>query len=261
MTTIDFSRSFLTFRIDTLRMPPATVTHPLHLTLNNARIAIDCRCGIVDNTTSGNYEFVLGASCKTERVRVPRDIWTEPNADFVPVFSHDRFLTIKTFDSATRQIMLHPPSLGMQPQRQVGKVKEAFDSIRIDVAACEGVLLQSADEVVDAALRNTPLVARTQYETERYTVTLDYPVKTINASERERCYQTDTGPVLFPDLSREPEFLIDGMELAFCAFNSPDWAEFLVRVPTPVAENISVYHYSRPVHVTSRNAIIRCERP
>ena len=104
MTTIDFSRSFLTFRIDTLRTPPATVTHPLHLTLNNARIAIDCRCGIVDNTTSGNYEFVLGASCKTERVRVPRDIWTEPNADFVPVFSHDRFLTIKTFDSATRQM-------------------------------------------------------------------------------------------------------------------------------------------------------------
>lgn len=237
-------------------MPPATVTHPLHLTLNNARIVIDCCCSILDKAKSESHDFVLGASCKTERVRVERDIWTEPNADFVPVFSRDRFLTIKTFDSATRQIMLHPPSLGVQPQRQAGVVKEAFDSVRIDIAACEGEVLKSADAVVAAALANIPLVARTQFETERYAVTLDYPVKTINASERERCYQTDTGPVLFPDLSREPEFLIDGMELAFCAFNSADWAEFLVRVPTPVAENVSVYHYSRAVHVTTRNAIL-----
>ncbi|MEO7649804.1 MAG: hypothetical protein ABIZ80_05005, partial [Bryobacteraceae bacterium] len=118
MTTVDFSRSFLTFRIDTQRMPPATVTHALHLTLNNARIMLDCCCSILDKASSKTHDFVLGASCKTERVRVPRDIWTEPNADFIPVFSREKYLTIKTFDTAERQVLLYPPSRGMQPQRQ-----------------------------------------------------------------------------------------------------------------------------------------------
>ena len=36
--------------------------------------------------------FALGANCKTEQVGVDRDIWMEPNADFVPIMSGLRFL-------------------------------------------------------------------------------------------------------------------------------------------------------------------------
>jgi hypothetical protein len=39
--TINFSRSFLTFRIDALKKPVATVSHPPPYSLNNARILID----------------------------------------------------------------------------------------------------------------------------------------------------------------------------------------------------------------------------
>ncbi len=38
MPTIDFSRSFLTFRIDTLKKPPQTVSQQPPYSLNNARI-------------------------------------------------------------------------------------------------------------------------------------------------------------------------------------------------------------------------------
>ena len=257
METIDFSRSFLTFRIDTLKKPPETVSHKPPFTLNNARIQIECHCEISDRRTGDAQAFVLGASCKTERVGVERDIWTEPNADFVPILSLDRFMNLKTFDRADKGVMFYPPSRGVQPERQTGSVAEAFDKIRIDLWRCQGEVLASAEQIVEAALENHPLVARTVIEDDRYVAVLDYPVKTINANERDNIYQTDTGPVLLPDLAREPEDLIAGLDLAFAAFNSPDWTEFIVRVPTPVAEEINVYHYSRPVRFDAKNQIIR----
>ena len=73
-------------------------------------------------------------------------------------------------------------------------------------------------------------------------------------------YQTDTGPILFPDLSVAPEKLLTTMELAFSAFNCPDWAEFIVRVPTKVSDDISVDHYSRPVRLGAVNRLMRAIR-
>ena len=257
MKAIDFSRSFLTFRIDTLKKPPQTASHKPPFTLNNARIPLDCRCEITDKGTSESQEFVLGVNCKTERVGVERDIWTEPNADFVPIFSREQFMNLKAFDHAGKQVMLYPPSLGVQPERQVGRVAEAFDSVRIDLVYRAGEILETVDQIIEATLANHPLVARTEIEADRYVAAIDYPVKTMNANEREKIYQTDTGPVLLPDLSREPEDLISGFELAFAAFNSSHWIEFLVRVPTPIAEGISVYHYSHPIRFDARNQIMR----
>ena len=69
----------------------------------------------------------------------------------------------------------------------------------------------------------------------------------MNANERDWVYQTDTGPVLFPDLTREPSDLLAGMELAYVALNSPDWADFIVRTRTRLAADIEVYHYSKPI--------------
>jgi hypothetical protein len=258
MQVIDFARSFLTFRVDVLKQPPTTFTHEPIVTLNNARILLECRCVITDKPTARTEEFVLGASCKTERVGPDRDIWVQPNADFAPVFSKRQFLTIKTYDRVGRQLPFYPPSNGLQSDRHSGLVAEAFDNVRIDLARTEGETLSSAKAIIDSILNNDPQVAHTTYETDRYLVELQYPIKTINASEREGIYQTDTGPILFPDLSRDWDELIDGMQLAYSAFNCPDWIEFIVRVPTPINEEISVYHYSQSERVTCTNRILRC---
>ena len=82
----------------------------------------------------------------------------------------------------------------------------------------------------------------------------------MNASERDFVYQTDTGPVIMPDFSRDPDDLIVGLELAFIAFNSPDWAEFVVRVPTSVGEGIEVNHYSKFVRYDTQNQVVRVSR-
>jgi hypothetical protein len=256
MKTIDFSRSFSTFRIDTLKRPPLTVSHKPPFSLNNARIQLDCVCRISEKSGSWSQRFVLGAPCKTERVGVERDIWTNPNAEYVPVYSEDRFLILKSWALVGTRVMLYPPSLGWQPERQTGMIANTYDSLRVDISYCEGEELPDGSAIVAAALANRPLVARTVIENERYSAAIEYPVKTINANERDTVYQTDTGPILLPDLTREPDELISAMELAFIAVNSPDWAEVLVRVPTEIAAGASTYHYSSPRRLDAHNTMI-----
>ncbi len=257
MQAIDFPNSYLTWRTDWEVIPSKTTSSKPLFTLNNARIPLDCWCGLTEKSSGKTREFVLGASCKTERVGAPKDIWTSPNADFISVFSQDQFMMIKTFDHVGQRVQLYPPTLGQQPERQVGRTEENFASVRIDLVRREGTLLDKTEDVVQAVLDNRQLVARTEYADERYKVTLDYPIKTINANERDNFFQTDTGPNLFPDLSRDPDDLIDGMELAFSAFNTPDWIEFIVRIPTPLTDDISVHHYSKSVRLDTKNTVVR----
>ena len=259
MQTIDFARSSLTFRIDYLNRVAETGSHKPPSSLNNARILLECVCEIVDNETGAAQTFVMGASCKTERVGVERDIWIQPNADFVPILSQDRYLIVKTYEVANMGVPFFPPSRGMQPERQVGNVADAYENVRLDVRRVEGEILETPAQIVEATLDRSgpPLVARTVIEAGRYTAILEYPVKTMNASERDLIYQTDTGPVLMPDFTREPDDMIAGLELAFVAFNCSQWAEFIVRAPVTVGDGIDVYHYSKSLRYETENQIIR----
>jgi hypothetical protein len=256
MLTTDFSRSFLTFRIDTLRKPTQTGSHKPPYSLNNARIQIECRLQVTDKTTGEVQKFVLGASCKTERVGVTDNIWTVPNADFAPIFSETHFMHVKTYARAGEGVELYPPGSGMQSERQIGTIAEAFDDVRIDIVECAGTVLPSADAIVQATLNNTVLNARTTLESDQYVAVLEYPIKTINGNERDDIYQTDTGPNLFPDLSCEPEEMLQRLQFAYSAFNCGDWIEFLVRKPTAVSDDIDVYHYSQPVRCDAMNEVI-----
>ena len=257
MNTFDFHRSFFTFRIDTLVKQPLTVTHKPPFSLNNARIPIECRCVVTEKATDQSQAFVLGASCKTERVGVEGDIWLEPNADFCPIFSDDRYLSLKTYSQVGTTMELFPPGSGSQSDRQTGLIDETYDSVKIDMTECEGTPLDSAQEIVEAVLANQNLVARTELENDRYHALIEHPVKTINANERDWIYQTDTGPVLFPDLSVEPDAMLTSLELAYSAFNCPDWIEISVRRVTPTTSDVSVYHYSDAVRCDSRNQMLR----
>ena len=259
MNTFDFHRSFFTFRIDTLVKQPLTVTHKPPFSLNNARIPIECRCVVTEKATDQSQSFVLGASCKTERVGVEGDIWLEPNADFCPIFSDDRYLSLKTYSQVGTTMELFPPGSGSQSDRQTGLIDETYDSVKIDMTECEGTPLDSAQEIVEAVLANQNLVARTELENDRYHALIEHPVKTINANERDWIYQTDTGPVLFPDLSVEPDAMLTSLELAYSAFNCPDWIEFIVRRVTPTTSDVSVYHYSDAVRCDSRNQMLRID--
>jgi hypothetical protein len=256
MRITDFSSSFFTFRINVNKLPPTTMTHKPLVAVNNARILIDCRCRIKDKQQGEVQEFYLGANCKGERVGVKEDVWTKPYCDFVPTFSQNNFILLKTFDTADRQDTLYPPSLGFTNERHVGSVSEAFESVRINLRECEGKVLTTTEETIHSVLGDQPLVGLTEIDDQRYSVILEYPIKTINASEVDQIYQTDTGPVLFPDLSLAPEDLVGGFQLAFSSFSDDKWVEFILRAKTPVAKEVSVYHYCKPLRLRARNTLI-----
>lgn len=156
-----------------------------------------------------------------------------PNADFVPVFSDDRFLGIKTyaFIGQEQEVKLAVTSK-VQPDRQSGLIADVFEDVRIDIQSASGTHLTAVDQIVEAVYDHVPLSARTAIHNQRYTAVIEHPLKTINVGRREPFYQTGTGPVMLPDLSREWDDMIEGIELAYAAFNSSDWVEFIVREST-----------------------------
>jgi hypothetical protein len=140
--------------------------------------------------------------------------------------------------------MLDPPSLGPQPERHAIKTRDAYYTHKIKLVPAEGAELNSAAEIIAAADEGLPLVATCDYQSDGYRVELEYPVGTINVSEKSNSYQTDTGPVIYPDFSQPFTRVAETLWLAFCSFNSPDWIEFIIRKPTPLSNGISVNHYS-----------------
>ena len=225
--------------------------------MNHVRILLECRCVITDTRSGEDTQFVLGAACKTERVGVDRDVWTEPNADFNPVVSDADYLIIKSWDRCDKGVLLYPPRLGVQPERQVGKAVEAWVLHRSDLTWKDGKVLETTEHITEAVFNNRAISARTEFDLDgQHRVALEYPVKTINVSDRDGHYQVDTGPVLFPDLSLGGETMIANLRLAYVAHNSPDWAEFIVNVPTPLTGEIAVHHYSKPQRVDAQNTML-----
>ena len=198
-----------------------------------------------------------GCPCSlAARVNVARDIWVQPNADFSPVFSQEHVLAIKNWGTVGRHVRHYPPVQGLQPERQVERIAEAFTACSIHLAQAPCKPLATTREIIDATHRHRPLVARTEYRTAAgCDVAIEYPIKSINISERHDYFQTDTGPVLFLDPAAAPANRIEGLRLAFIAHNAADWAELILNVPTPVNDSVSINHYSRSVHIDCRNTV------
>ena len=157
--------------------------------------------------------------------------------------------------------MLYPPSLGVQPERQSGAVNDVWTSLRVEPCPTEGHVLRNKDEILDATFRNSRLVARIEYDDESNHVCIDHPIKTINVNERDKIFQTDTGPIILPDLSpsriKRAGRFVEVFDLAYAAFNSFDWVEFIINVPTPVSKGVTVNHYSRTRRIEgTKNSIM-----
>jgi hypothetical protein len=130
--------------------------------------------------------------------------------------------------------------------------------MRLDLLERGAELLPDAQAICEATFTGDPLVGITTIRRDRYEAAIEYPVKTMNANERDWVYQTDTGPVLFPDLDAEPQDLHERLEVAFEAHNDPGWVQFIVRRPTRITDGVEVYHYSDSIRLDDvENALYR----
>lgn len=260
MQVTDFYRSWVRFTIDLLRTKPKTVSQPPPFTLNNARFTLECVARVTP-PGGATTRYVLSSSCKAEQVNVREDIWHEPAADMCLIATDSEFLVVKSWDRNNRGVLLSPPSLGPQPERQAGKCADCFTQLAIEVRETAMRRLHTTEEIVAAVLHGVPLFSRSEFKLVDGTlVSIDFPVKVINASEREVFYQVDTGPVLVPDPTAfDGQHEISKLRLAFIAHNSLGCTELLVNVPTPIADGLSVNHYSRVLKVESKNLMFALE--
>ena len=253
----DFTNSFLHFEIDHEKMQPITVTTNQPTTLNQVRIALECRCEVTNPDSGDTAQYVLAASCKTEKVNVDRDIWLAPNADFCVVSSDEEFLIIKRCQQCDMQVQRESAEMAEHLDRQVSQSDMAWTTHHRDIHIVEARQLDSPQQVTDATLSNRPLVSRTEFEMSNgHHVMIEYPVKTINVSQRHDYYQVDTGPVLYPDPKIGHQRFVGNFRLAYIAHNGPHWAEFIINVSTPVADGVNVHHFSHPVRVNACNSML-----
>ncbi|MEQ1852504.1 MAG: hypothetical protein ABMA01_13050 [Chthoniobacteraceae bacterium] len=248
----DFGHSYIRWTLDTLIKPPKTVSRPLPMTLNRVRMPIEATATLTHQATGEQVRYVLGAECRTEQVWVKRDIWHDPNASMCMIAGEKHCLIEKHWARADFEATLFPPKLGAQPERQLIDPHEAFADFSVDVAQVRAVELNGTDAIMGALAGRGTVIARTEYAAAGYAITLEYPVKTSNYSERERYYQVDTGPILFPGVAgieSKDTPPIMACRLAYVAHNDPRWTEFLVCVPTPVTDNLKVHHYSQSVRL------------
>ncbi len=138
MKLFEFARSTILFRIDLDVLPPRTLSHKPPFPMNNARIQIDSVCRITERDGGRVHTFVLGGDCKTERVGAERDLFLEPNADFIPIFSDDTFMHIKTFARAGTQAQAYPPGSGEQSDRLTAPITDTFVDAHLDLVEREG---------------------------------------------------------------------------------------------------------------------------
>lgn len=249
-TAINFAQSYLRFYLDFETRQPISISHPSPVRTNRTRISLEAMCRITHRPTQTTTTYVLSASCKTEHVGGQMGgLWMQPNADCIFLCGDDgQFAVYKSWSRNDPGIMLEPPTLGVQPERQSFRIEENFDECRFELCEVAAAALSTYDAVATAILGDRPLVARIDYADGDYDVRIEQPVKTINLAERDQLFQIDTGPILVPDLRAEriaaERHFIGVFDLAYSAFHQDDWAEVVLRKPTPVADNVMVNHYS-----------------
>ena len=217
-------------------------------TSNSPRFWIESRCLISDPSTGETAEYYQCGSCKSEHTFAEKDLFQEDNFDFLPIFSQRETVIFR------------------RRSRWTGEYHEVAGAIWGGTVPSQrvftGRVLTTPEEIFEAMSSGKPLVGQTELRDKASgrKAIIEYPIKTINWHRGNKVWQVDTGPVIFPDLSVPAAQWSRNIKLAFIAFRTEDWADFVVEQPTPIMdgekEAAKVYHYSGIIHLDTRNVII-----
>ena len=237
MKPLDYGRSFLIGNM------PA----------NEVRFWAESRTRIVDEQTGKSEDYIQTGSCKSEDTFAEKDLFCRDNYDFLPLFGPEYGVIFR------RKAWLNADYRSCLP------VEDMWEGQRyclVEAASFEA--LRTNEAVIEATHAFLPIVAQTECwdEETKLRFLIEFPVKTMNTNRERNVYQVDTGPVAFPDLSKRRERPVDGIALAFVAFNAPHFADFVIEEATLIRENggegearCKVHHYSRRVSLTAKNRL------
>ncbi len=221
---------------------------------NAVRMWIESRIVLRDKTGSEAI-YYQGASCKSENTFASKDLFKGDNYDFLPVFGADRMLVFRRYFNER------------QNYRTIHNMTDMFGTdpvIKLPIPK-KITLLDTFDKIREATFSGIPIVTQTDIynTTTGLSCLIECPCKTMNINSNTHQYQTDTGPILLPDLNRKFDEPFDALRLAYIAFNSSNFADFVVESLVPIFHNnkkvSSVFHYSELVSYRTENRVYAVE--
>ena len=235
----NFASSYMTWDLPPRADPRRNARHNIPLG-NKARIQLEAIADVIDEETGVSEQFVLIAPCRSEWVYAEKQMFQIPSREYRNIYSltEERQMGRAITDDGASQ-RGHP-------------VSDTFRSLEIDIVRFpRGRVLDTPAAVNEATGDNVPLIGRTRIsEPERgLSYVLEYPIKTMNFRPENSSFQVDTGPLLVPDFDSGEPRTIDRLEMAHVVYNRLDYAEFILRRPTPIndeqgRELTRVLHYS-----------------
>ncbi len=207
---------------------------------NAVRMWIESRTIVRNSRTGAETVYYQGASCKSEDTFAEKNLFKKDNYDFLPVFGRDKVLVFRRHFNERpgyRKIQAMSDMWGEDPVIRLPAAKSV-------------TLLDTFDKIREATLEGVPIVTQTEIKNDStgLAALIECPCKTMNINAQTRMYQTDTGPVVLPDLARHYAEPMDALRLAYIAFNAPHFADFVIESPVPVTDNgktvASVLHYA-----------------
>lgn len=220
---------------------------------NSVRMWIESRTTIIDPKSGTSTVYYQGASCKSENTFGEKDLFYKDNYDFLPIFGDGKVLVFR------RHVNQHT-----EGYRTIKKMEEMWGGNPVLYLPVPKVVteLDTWEKIRDATAAGIPIVTQTEFQNPDtgLRAVIECPCKTMNISHPKKIYQVDTGPVAFPDLSKLYDLQIDCLNLAFIAFNTPHFADFVIEAPTPIIDGekevATVYHYSKMVTMNAKNKIL-----
>lgn len=207
---------------------------------NSVRMWIESRTTIIDPLAGSRTEYYQCGACKAENTFAKTDLFKPNNYDFTPIFGDGRVLIFRRHASA------------VSGYRQVKKEEEMWGPAELMLREPTAITeLKTGKMIWDAVAAGLPLVTQTELRNPEtgLSAIIECPVKTMNTKQKELMWQTDTGPIALPDLTRRYDPQIESLSLAYIAINAVDFADFVVECETPILaddeEVCKVFHYSK----------------
>ena len=233
MTPLDYGRSFL------IGKAPE----------NEVRFWVESRTRLIDEESGKSEDYVQAGSCKSENTFAEKDLFQGDNYDFLPIFGPEYGVIFR------RNAYINPQYKSCVP------IREMWNGQRYHLVEGQEVEELGSNEAIrEATYAFIPIVSQTEIRNEEtgLRAIIECPVKTMNTHREGDLYQVDTGPVALPDLSRRHERSVDGIRLAFLAFNVPHFVDFVIEVPTRIVEEDGggqIHHYSQLLNLPAENRL------
>ena len=221
---IDFARSHFTWDHlphepdPTYKYPGGFVGKPGEA--YHVRLGYDAVCTIRGDDDAPPLEIFLLQPCLAEYTIADRNLFQVPSQEFRVALSRTHGIPIAARPSTEREPTAGTPHAG----RYAGT---HFATHMVSGSRTT----RDTNEVMHAVSAGKRLNARTTHHDDalRLTVTVEYPIRTINIERTKGRFQVDTGPLALPDLATWNGAMVSRVFLAHAAFSAWDRAEFILR--------------------------------